>query len=85
MSKYRPKIRFNPDRVQLQPKNPIIPGCIKIKAEGVEVLQTVNNLVAEIEMRISGTPDPSNPTLPCSRKLDEKTNTCKCEKTDNAW
>uniref|UniRef100_A0A914XJE3 AMP-dependent synthetase/ligase domain-containing protein n=1 Tax=Plectus sambesii TaxID=2011161 RepID=A0A914XJE3_9BILA len=84
VSKYRPKIRFNPDRVQLEPKNPIIPGCIKIKAEGVEVLQTVNNLVAEIEMRISGTPDPSNPTLPCSRKLDEKTNTCKCEKADNA-
>ncbi|VDL67909.1 unnamed protein product, partial [Nippostrongylus brasiliensis] len=31
MAKYRPAIRFNPDKIQLIPKNPVIPGCIKIK------------------------------------------------------
>lgn len=34
VSKYKPSIRFNPDKIQLIPKNPVIPGCIKIKAEG---------------------------------------------------
>ncbi|KIH59612.1 hypothetical protein ANCDUO_10150 [Ancylostoma duodenale] len=72
MNKYRPLIRFNPDKIQLVPKNPVIPGCIKIKAEGVEITRPLRNLVAEVELRIGGTPDPSNPTLPCSKKIDEK-------------
>ncbi|CAJ0583146.1 unnamed protein product, partial [Mesorhabditis spiculigera] len=83
VSKYRPSIRFNPDKIQLIPKNPIIPGCIKIKAEGVEITKPVKNLVAEIEMRIGGTPDPNNPTLPCNKKIDEKVNQCPCAKVDN--
>ncbi|MCP9265248.1 hypothetical protein DINM_020499 [Dirofilaria immitis] len=66
--KYRPKIRFNPDQILLTPRNPTIPGCIKIKALGVEITRPVKNLIAEIEMRIGGTPDPSYPALPCSEK-----------------
>ncbi|KAI6204112.1 hypothetical protein M3Y94_00634600 [Aphelenchoides besseyi] len=38
------------------------------KAEGVEILKPVRNLLAEVEMRIGGTPDPNNPTLPCTKK-----------------
>lgn len=34
VSKYKPSIKFNPDKIQLIPKNPVIPGCVKIKAEG---------------------------------------------------
>ncbi|VDM63684.1 unnamed protein product [Angiostrongylus costaricensis] len=82
INKYRPLIRFNPDKVQLVPKNPVIPGCIKIKAEGVEILRPIRNLVAEVELRIGGTPDPSNPTLPCSKKIDEKVNQCPCSKLE---
>uniref|UniRef100_A0A1I7X5W8 Secreted protein n=1 Tax=Heterorhabditis bacteriophora TaxID=37862 RepID=A0A1I7X5W8_HETBA len=85
VNKYRPAIRFNPDKIQLVPKNPVIPGCIKIKAEGVEILRPVKNLVAEVEMRIGGTPDPNNPTLPCSKKIDEKVNQCPCSKLEGTW
>ncbi|TKR82736.1 hypothetical protein L596_016417 [Steinernema carpocapsae] len=84
ISKYRPSIRFNPDKIQLIPKNPTIPGCVKIKAEGVEVLRPVKNLIAEVEMRIGGTPDPNNPTLPCSKKVDEKVNQCPCAKSEGS-
>ncbi|PAV55594.1 hypothetical protein WR25_09934 isoform B [Diploscapter pachys] len=82
INKYRPTIRFNPDKIQLVPKNPVIPGCIKIKAEGVEIIRPVKNLVAEVEMRIGGTPDPQNPTLPCSKKIDDKVNQCPCAKLE---
>uniref|UniRef100_A0A914DQ53 Uncharacterized protein n=1 Tax=Acrobeloides nanus TaxID=290746 RepID=A0A914DQ53_9BILA len=82
LNKYRPLIRFNPDKIQLIPKNPVIPGCVKIKAEGVEILKPVRNLLAEVEMRIGGTPDPNNPTLPCTKKIDEKVNSCPCAKTE---
>ncbi|KAK6728122.1 hypothetical protein RB195_005648 [Necator americanus] len=85
MNKYRPSIRFNPDKIQLVPKNPVIPGCIKIKAEGVEITRPLRNLVAEVELRIGGTPDPSNPTLPCSKKIDEKVNQCPCSKLEGTW
>ncbi|KAF8387233.1 hypothetical protein PRIPAC_76375 [Pristionchus pacificus] len=84
VSKYKPSIKFNPDKIQLIPKNPVIPGCVKIKAEGVEILRPVKNLVAEIEMRIGGSPDPNNPTLPCSKKIDERVNQCPCARVDNA-
>ncbi|CAD6185548.1 unnamed protein product [Caenorhabditis auriculariae] len=40
VSKYRPSIRFNPDKIELIPKNPVIPGCIKIRAQ-VEILEPV--------------------------------------------
>ncbi|CAI4228606.1 unnamed protein product [Auanema sp. JU1783] len=82
VSKYRPSIRFNPDKIQLIPKNPLIPGCIKIKAEGVMIERPIKNLVAEIEMRIGGTPDPNNPTLPCNKKIDDKVNQCPCAKLE---
>uniref|UniRef100_A0AC34GAM9 Uncharacterized protein n=1 Tax=Panagrolaimus sp. ES5 TaxID=591445 RepID=A0AC34GAM9_9BILA len=87
LSKYRPLIRFNPEKIQLIPKNPVIPGCVKIKAEaeGVEILKPVRNLLAEVEMRIGGTPDPNNPTLPCTKKIDEKVNQCPCAKTEGSW
>lgn len=52
---------------------------------GVEILRPVKNLVAEIEMRIGGSPDPNNPTLPCSKKIDERVNQCPCARVDNAW
>jgi hypothetical protein len=55
LSKYRSLIRFNPEKIQLIPKNPVIPGCVKIKAEGVEILKPIRNLLAEVEMRIGGT------------------------------
>uniref|UniRef100_A0AC35G5Q7 Vitellogenin n=1 Tax=Panagrolaimus sp. PS1159 TaxID=55785 RepID=A0AC35G5Q7_9BILA len=84
LSKYRPLIRFNPEKIQLIPKNPVIPGCVKIKAEGVEILKPVRNLLAEVEMRIGGTPDPNNPTLPCTKKIDEKVNQCPCAKTEGS-
>uniref|UniRef100_A0A1I7RSU5 Venom phosphodiesterase 2 n=1 Tax=Bursaphelenchus xylophilus TaxID=6326 RepID=A0A1I7RSU5_BURXY len=84
LSKYRPLIRFNPDKIQLIPKNPVIPGCVKIKAEGVEILKPIRNLIAEVEMRIGGTPDPNNPTLPCSKKIDDKVNQCPCAKTEGS-
>ncbi|VDM93950.1 unnamed protein product, partial [Onchocerca ochengi] len=83
--KYRPKIRFNPDQIKLTPKNPAIPGCIKIKALGVEITRPVKNLIAEIEMRIGGIPDPSYPALPCSEKINNKINHCPCAKLDNTW
>ncbi|VDN04068.1 unnamed protein product [Thelazia callipaeda] len=82
-SKYRPAIRFSPDQIMLTPRNPIVPGCIKIKAVGVEVVRPVENLVAEIEMRIGGTPDPNHTALPCSKKVDEKVNQCPCAKLEN--
>ncbi|VDL73225.1 unnamed protein product [Nippostrongylus brasiliensis] len=84
MAKYRPAIRFNPDKIQLIPKNPVIPGCIKIKAEGVEITRPLRNLVAEVELRIGGTPNPSNPALPCSKKIDEKVNQCFCSKLEGS-
>uniref|UniRef100_A0A914ZF04 Uncharacterized protein n=2 Tax=Parascaris TaxID=6254 RepID=A0A914ZF04_PARUN len=84
ISKYRPSVRFNPDKIFLTPKNPVIPGCIKIKALGVEIVKPVKNLVAEIEMRIGGTPDPNNPPLPCSKKIDQKVNQCPCAKLDGS-
>ncbi|KAI6180054.1 hypothetical protein M3Y98_00677900 [Aphelenchoides besseyi] len=84
LSKYQPSIRFNPDKIQLIPKNPVIPGCVKIKAEGVEILKPVRNLLAEVEMRIGGTPDPNNPTLPCTKKIDDKVNQCPCAKTEGS-
>nr|CDQ04763.1 Bm2391 [Brugia malayi] len=82
-AKYRPKIRFSPDQILLTPKNPTIPGCIKIKALGVEVIRPVRNLVAEIEMRIGGIPDPTYPTLPCSEKVNSKINQCPCGRLEN--
>lgn len=85
LSKYRPLIRFNPEKIQLIPKSPVIPGCVKIKAEGVEILKPIRNLLAEVEMRIGGTPDPNNPTLPCSKKIDDKVNQCPCAKTEGSW
>lgn len=85
ITKYRPSIRFNPDKILLTPKNPLIPGCIKIKALGVQIVKPVKNLVAEIEMRIGGTPDPNNPTLPCSKKVDQKVNQCPCAKLEGSW
>ncbi|CAK5082723.1 unnamed protein product [Meloidogyne enterolobii] len=85
LGKYRPLIRFNPDKVQLIPKNPVIPGCVKIKAEGVEILKPIKNLFAEIEMRIGGSPDPNNPTLPCTKRIDDKVNQCPCAKTEGSW
>nr|CAD2157770.1 unnamed protein product [Meloidogyne enterolobii] len=84
LGKYRPLIRFNPDKVQLIPKNPVIPGCVKIKAEGVEILKPIKNLFAEIEMRIGGSPDPNNPTLPCTKRIDDKVNQCPCAKTEGS-
>lgn len=84
INKYRPSIRFNPDKIQLIPKNPVIPGCIKIKAEGVEITRPTKNLIAEVEMRIGGTPDPNNPSLPCSKKIDEKVNQCPCAKLEGS-
>lgn len=62
----------------------MIPGCVKIKAEGVEILKPVRNLIAEVEMRIGGTPDPNNPTLPCTKKIDDKVNQCPCTKTEGS-
>ncbi|PIO58645.1 hypothetical protein TELCIR_19915, partial [Teladorsagia circumcincta] len=85
MNKYHPSIRFNPDKIHLIPKNPVIPGCIKIKAEGVEITRPLRNLVAEVELRIGGTPNPANPTLPCSRNIDEKINQCFCSKVEGTW
>ncbi|KAL3111305.1 hypothetical protein niasHT_013347 [Heterodera trifolii] len=82
LSKYRPLIRFNPEKIRLVPKNPVIPGCVKIKAEGVEILRPIRNLLAEVEMRIGGTPDPNNPTLPCTKKIDDKVNQCPCAKAE---
>ncbi|KAI6225256.1 hypothetical protein M3Y99_01362300 [Aphelenchoides fujianensis] len=73
LSKYQPSIRFNPDKIQLIPKNP-----------GVEILKPVRNLLAEVEMRIGGTPDPNNPTLPCTKKIDDKVNQCPCAKTEGS-
>ncbi|CAB3400583.1 unnamed protein product [Caenorhabditis bovis] len=84
INKYRPSIRLNPDKVQLTPRNPVIPGCIKIKAEGVEITRPTKNLIAEVEMRIGGTPDPNNPALPCSKKIDEKVNQCPCAKLEGS-
>ncbi|KAI1702947.1 hypothetical protein DdX_15183 [Ditylenchus destructor] len=84
LSKYRPLIRFNPEKIQLIPKNPVIPGCVKIKAEGVEILKPIRNLLAEVEMRIGGTPDPNNPTLPCTKKIDDKVNQCPCAKSEGS-
>lgn len=72
-------------QIQLIPKNPVIPGCVKIKAAGVEILKPIRNLLAEVEMRIGGTPDPNNPTLPCTKKIDEKVNQCPCAKTEGSW
>lgn len=43
------------------------------------------NLIAEVEMRIGGSPDPNNPTLPCTKKIDEKVNQCPCAKTEGSW
>lgn len=85
LSKYRPLIRFNPEKIQLIPKNPVIPGCVKIKAESVEILKPIRNLLAEVEMRIGGTPDPNNPTLPCTKKIDDKVNQCPCAKSEGSW
>uniref|UniRef100_A0A915CKP6 Uncharacterized protein n=1 Tax=Ditylenchus dipsaci TaxID=166011 RepID=A0A915CKP6_9BILA len=65
LSKYRPLIRFNPEKIQLIPKNPVIPG-------------------SEVEMRIGGTPDPNNPTLPCTKKIDDKVNQCPCAKSEGS-
>lgn len=84
LSKYRSSIKFSPEKIRLEPKNPIIPGCVKIKAEGVEILKPVRNLIAEVEMRIGGSPDPNNPTLPCTKKIDEKVNQCPCAKTEGS-
>ncbi|CAG9534051.1 unnamed protein product [Cercopithifilaria johnstoni] len=81
--KYRPKIRFNPNQIVLTPKIPAIPGCIKIKASHVEVIRPIKNLIAEIEMRIGGIPDPSYPTLPCSEKVSKRINQCPCGKLEN--
>ncbi|EFO24265.2 hypothetical protein LOAG_04216 [Loa loa] len=82
-AKYRPKIRFNPDQIILTPRNPTIPGCIKIKALGVEVTRPVKNLIAETEMRIGGIPDPAYPALPCSEKINNKINQCPCARLEN--
>uniref|UniRef100_A0A0K0F242 Phlebovirus glycoprotein G2 fusion domain-containing protein n=1 Tax=Strongyloides venezuelensis TaxID=75913 RepID=A0A0K0F242_STRVS len=84
ISKYRPSIRFNPDKIQLIPKNPTIPGCVKIRAEGVEILKPIKNMIAEVEMRIAGTPDPNIPTLPCTQKINSKVNQCPCAKTEGS-
>uniref|UniRef100_A0AC35TUF2 Secreted protein n=1 Tax=Rhabditophanes sp. KR3021 TaxID=114890 RepID=A0AC35TUF2_9BILA len=84
ISKYRPSIRFNPDKIQLIPKNPTIPGCVKIRAEGVEILKPIKNLIAEVEMRIAGSPDPNIPTLPCTQKIDAKVNQCPCAKSEGS-
>uniref|UniRef100_A0A7I4Z3B0 ML domain-containing protein n=1 Tax=Haemonchus contortus TaxID=6289 RepID=A0A7I4Z3B0_HAECO len=82
INKYRPSIRFNPDKIHLLPENPLIPGCVKIKAEGVEITRPLRNLVAEVELRIGGTPNPTNPTLPCSKKIDGRINQCFCSKVE---
>jgi len=58
---------------------------VKIKAEGVEILKPIRNLIAEVEMRIGGSPDPNNPTLPCTKKIDDKVNQCPCAKVEGAW
>ncbi|XGW34030.1 hypothetical protein V3C99_018076 [Haemonchus contortus] len=85
INKYRPSIRFNPDKIHLLPENPLIPGCVKIKAEGVEITRPLRNLVAEVELRIGGTPNPTNPTLPCSKKIDGRINQCFCSKVEGTW
>lgn len=84
-AKYRPKIRFTPEQITLTPKNPTIPGCMKIRALGVEVTKPVANIIAEIEMRIGGIPDPTYPMLPCTEKVNNKINHCPCTKLENSW
>ncbi|VDN58834.1 unnamed protein product [Dracunculus medinensis] len=84
IARFKPSIRFNPDKIILDPKNPAIPGCMKIKALGVEIVKPVKNLVAEIEMRIGGMPDPEQPVLPCSKKIDAKVNQCPCAKVEGS-
>lgn len=85
IARFKPSIRFNPDKIILDLKNPAIPGCMKIKALGVEIVKPVKNLVAEIEMRIGGMPDPEQPVLPCSKKIDAKVNQCPCAKVEGSW
>ncbi|VDL82286.1 unnamed protein product [Nippostrongylus brasiliensis] len=51
---------------------------------GVEITRPLRNLVAEVELRIGGTPNPSNPALPCSKKIDEKVNQCFCSKLEGS-
>nr|CAD2183857.1 unnamed protein product [Meloidogyne enterolobii] len=35
-------------------------------------------------MRIGGSPDPNNPTLPCTKRIDDKVNQCPCAKTEGS-
>uniref|UniRef100_A0A7I4Z656 ML domain-containing protein n=1 Tax=Haemonchus contortus TaxID=6289 RepID=A0A7I4Z656_HAECO len=49
---------------------------------GVEITRPLRNLVAEVELRIGGTPNPTNPTLPCSKKIDGRINQCFCSKVE---
>jgi len=78
ISTYRPKISFDPKRVETIPKKPVVPGCFRLIARNATLNVPVTQLTSEVEMRISSNADPSKPVLQCKKKSPK----CGCGERD---
>jgi len=77
-SKYVQKIIFDPKKIRTKPEKPTIPGCFRLIASNVTILDRMNQLTGEFEMRVSGDADPSKPALQCKKRQPK----CGCGEKD---
>lgn len=76
--KYKSKLIFDPKEIRTIPAKPTVPGCFRLVAKNVAILETVTQVTGEFEMRIGGNADPSKPVLQCKKRQPK----CGCGEKD---
>jgi len=77
-SKYKMKIRFDAKSITTIPAKPIIPGCFRVVARNVTLLEKVSQVTGEFEMRVGGDANPNKPILQCKKRQPK----CGCGEKD---
>jgi len=78
VNKFKNKIIFDPKKIKTIPAKPTVPGCFRLVARNVTLLDKLNQATAEFEMRVAGNADPSKPVLQCKKKQPK----CGCGEKD---
>jgi len=78
-SKYHTKVIFDPKKIKTIPEKPTIPGCFRLVATNVTILDKLPQLVGEFEMRISGDANPNSPAMKCGKRQPK----CGCGEKDS--
>lgn len=76
--KYKSKFIFDPKKITTIPAKPIVPGCFRLIAKNVKLLENVTQITGEFEMRVSGDANPNKPILQCKKRQPK----CGCGEKD---